>query len=105
MIKAINRHIEDFSCDFTLEFNVKNPPLNPNIQISEEDEVFENETHAFRNNHGEACFDEIMNLPDFDLQITEWNFAGRSGGWFVLECDGDGVSVGSVHPRTVRGAG
>lgn len=96
MRKAINRHIEDFRCGFTLEFDVKNPPLNPDIQISEDNANFENEMYTFHNIHAQACFDEIMNLPDVELQITGWNFAGRSGGWFVLECDGDDdIDLGS----------
>lgn len=79
----INRHIRDFGCDFTLEYNVKN--INGNYLLSEEDMDFEMETGIFVNEYAKECFDEIKKLGYH--WVKDWSFAGRTNGWFVLLCD------------------
>ena len=83
----INRHIRDFRCEFTLEYNVKN--INGEYLLSDDAIGFEIATGTFVNGYAEECFNEIQKLG-YDW-ITDWSFAGRSNGWFVLLCEGKEV--------------
>lgn len=88
-MKAIfNRHLNDFrnSCDFTIEFDVKAPNIPEGI--SEEDMQFEYETGNVTNQYCNALRKEFTNKF-----ISDWSFAGRSNGWFVLLCKGDESQV------------
>jgi hypothetical protein len=88
-MKAIfNRHLSDFGglCDFTIEFNVKSPNIPEGI--SEEHMQFEFETGYFANQYCGALREEFKNKF-----ISDWSFAGRSNGWFVLMCNGSESSV------------
>ena len=77
-----NRHISDFRCDMTLEFDVKH---NSPAEISEADYAFEYETGTFTNEYAQKCFNEI-NKHNYKW-LKDWSFSGRSNGWFVLMCD------------------
>jgi hypothetical protein len=82
MEAIFNRHLKDFfNVDFTIEFNVKNPPI-PNV--SEEAMQYEYETGTVVNRLG----DELFNSLNYKWLI-DWSFAGRSNGWFVLLGKGD----------------
>ena len=87
-MKAVfNQHNESNS-DFTIEFDVKNPTFNG--RISEDILLFESETGAFTNKYGKQCFDLIQEtFTSKKWSITDWGFAGRSNGWYVLECKGN----------------
>ena len=92
-MKAVfNRHKSDFRCGFTIEFDVKLPNL-PLTDAHEELLQSEWESGFLTNYHSEQCFEEIMesNYPF----ITDWSFAGRSNGWWVLVCEGDESQVRS----------
>lgn len=81
MEAIFNRHLKDFNADFTIEFDVKNPPI-PNI--SEEAMQYEYETGTVVNELGDELF-KSLNYK----WLKDWSFAGRSNGWFVLLCKGD----------------
>ena len=90
-----NRHAKDFRGSFTIEFNVKNPVL---PEILEEDLAYEWETGHFTNNHSHECFEKIKKvLRSKRWSIRDWSFAGRSNGWWVLECIGDESAVTQVQ--------
>lgn len=81
MEAIFNRHLKDFTADFTIEFDVKNPSI-PNI--SEELMQYEWETGTVANKLG----DELFNSLNYKW-LSDWSFAGRSNGWFVLIGKGD----------------
>lgn len=81
----INRHARDFRGEFTLEFDVKNPSLPE--EISQEFYEFEAETGIVSCTHAQDCFNEIKRKLKYNW-IKDWSFAGRSGGWFALICEG-----------------
>jgi len=84
-----DKHCEDYDCDFTIEFNVKN--LGGDANLSEEIWQNESENGIFANMYSQKCYDEIMKSK-YDW-ITNWGLAGRSGGWFVLVCSGEKDTV------------
>lgn len=88
----INRHAADFRCDFTIEFEVKNPSLPTDFP----EDVWEHEyrTGSFTNFYGDECEAE-MNKRQRSKRwyIADWSFAGRSNGWFALLCKGDSAAV------------
>jgi len=93
---VFNRHIDDFTSDFTIEFDVKNP--NYPEDITEEIAEYEWEAGNFTNQYAQRCVDEISDAIDNDGEgkdwyISDWSFAGRFNGWFVLICEGDQESV------------
>lgn len=85
MKMEFNRHADEFKCESTIEFCVKNPSLPEGIS----DELWEHEwvTGEFTNEYADRCFKEIMRSGY--RWLTDWSFAGRSNGWFVLMCDVD----------------
>ncbi len=78
-----NRH-RSLGCNFTIEFNVKNPKI-PELDYGLL--LFEYETGEFTNQYADKCFKEIMRSGYGWLQ--DWSFAGRMNGWFALLCGGD----------------
>lgn len=84
MEAVINRHLKDFCCDFTLEFDVRNYS---GTNLSEEAAEHEFETGHFTNLYSDKCFREIMKARY--SWVKDWFFAGRSNGWWVLACTGD----------------
>ncbi len=91
MEAIFNRHLKDFHADFTIEFDVKNPPL---ANISEEAHQYEYETGTVVNELG----DELFNNLNYKW-LKDWSFAGRSNGWFVLLCEGD---ESKIQAKTLR---
>ena len=93
MEAVFNRHAKDFRCDFTIEFDVKFPPG----VLPEEEAEFEFTTGTFTNKYSQRCYNEIMK-SDYSW-IKDWSFAGRSNGWWVLECYGDKskVRTSTIH--------
>ena len=91
-----NRHLSDFRCDFTLEFNVKG--INE-YTLPEDLWNYEWETGAFTNTYGRRCFDEIAKLLKRikSWSADDWSFAGRTNGWFVLLCSGDEEKVTALQ--------
>ena len=90
MEAKFNRHNRDFNCDFTIEFNVKNP----NLSLDESHlELMESEYQYgdLTNSHSADCFEEIMK-SNYSF-IEDWSFAGRSNGWWVLICKGSESQV------------
>jgi hypothetical protein len=87
----INRHLSDFNCDFTIEFEVKGLSAN----ISDIDYEFESETGSFINMYAKQCFEEISKLKY--AWIIDHSFAGRSNGWFVLLCNDKNIN--KVTPK------
>ena len=90
MEATFNRHNRDFNCDFTIEFNVKNP----NLSLDESHlELMESEYQYgdLTNSHSADCFEEIMK-SNYSF-IKDWSFAGRSNGWWVLICKGSESQV------------
>ena len=85
MEMEFNRHADEFKCESTIEFCVKNPRLPAGMP--EEIYQFEYETGEFTNDYADRCFKEIMR-PGYRW-LTDWSFAGRSNGWFVLMCEND----------------
>jgi hypothetical protein len=100
MQAVFNRHSRDFRCSFTIEFDVKLPDLH--LLKEEHIELMEHEySDGFLTNyHAEQCFDEIME-SDYGF-VTDWSFAGRSGGWFVLTCDGEESKVRASSLRRIE---
>ena len=90
----LNKHLSDFRCDFTLEFDVKIYSI---ISISDEDYNYELKTGNFINSYAERCFNEIKNLKY--NWIKDWTFAGRSNGWFVLLCKNK--KTDSIRPTQI----
>lgn len=85
----INKHLNEwgYDCDFTLEFNVKNPPYKGTpTEIHQSILQHESETFAFTKKHCNELFKKHKHLLP---QAIDWSFAGRSSGWFVILCDGD----------------
>lgn len=79
-----NKHLNEFrGFDFTIDFNVKNPK--GTYLLSEDDMNFEQETGMFTNKYAKGCFEAICKLKY--SWIEDWNFAGRSNGWFILLCN------------------
>jgi len=95
-----NRHLEDFQgqCDFTIEFNVKNPDL---TGVPEDIWEFEWQTGSFTGTYGDSCFEEIKKAVGkrTTWEIVDWSFAGRSNGWYALLCRGDEKRV---TPKTIE---
>ena len=90
MEAKFNRHNRDFNCDFTIEFNVKNPNLSldeSHLELMESEYQYGNLT----NSHSADCFEEIMK-SNYSF-IEDWSFAGRSNGWWVLICKGSESQV------------
>ena len=84
-----NTHLNEFrGFDFTIEFNVKNPK--GTYLLSEEDFNYEQETGTFTNFYARLCFEDISKLKY--KWIEDWNFAGRSNGWFILLCNNKDIS-------------
>lgn len=80
MRTEFNRHLNDFNCDFTLEFDVKNPGIPEGIP--EDFLEYEYYTGNFINTYAEALFAELKKKKY--KWVEDWSFAGRSNGWFVL---------------------
>ena len=78
MEAQFNLHSGDFRGN-TIEFDVKNPYI---PDISEELWEIEYLTGTFTNRYGDKLFSELK-YP----WLSDWSFAGRSGGWFVLITD------------------
>lgn len=91
MKRENNRHADEFNCDFTIEFCVKNPNIPDSVD--EDTMRFESETGAFTNRYGKKCFDEITRNGRSYPWIKDWSFAGRMNGWFALICNGDEADV------------
>ena len=90
MEAKFNRHNRDFNCDFTIEFNVKNPTLSldeSHLELMESEYQYGDLT----NSHSADCFEEIMK-SNYSF-IEDWSFAGRSNGWWVLICKGSESQV------------
>ena len=90
MEATFNRHNRDFNCDFTIEFNVKNPDLSldeSHLELMESEYQYGDLT----NSHSADCFEEIMK-SNYSF-IKDWSFAGRSNGWWVLICKGSESQV------------
>lgn len=89
---VINRHVDDFNADFTIEFNVKNPDYR-----GIPDKAAETEAHfgSITNILGQECFDEINeNIREHeDWYIDDWSFTGRMNGWYALLCKGEEEAV------------
>ena len=85
METKFNRHLSDFNCETTMEFDVKNLLYRCDFEISEEEFVYEFETGIVANYCGQKCFDEIMKSKY--NWIINWTYAGRTNGWFVLLCN------------------
>jgi len=85
MEMKFNRHADGFKCESTIEFCVKNPWMPEGV--SNDLLEFEYETGEFTNDYADRCFKEIMRSGY--SWLTDWSFAGRSNGWFVLLCDID----------------
>ena len=93
-MKAVfNRHLNDFNCGFTIEFNVKHSFC----ELEEEVAEYEYATGTFTNRYSDECFCEIMKSKYSWIQ--DWSFAGRLNGWWVLECNGeyDKIPQRSIH--------
>jgi len=90
MKAEFNRHLRDFKCDFTIEFNVKNPPI-PNIPFQSAQHEYETGTVA------NALGDKLFKKLNYKW-LEDWSFAGRSNGWFVLLCRGE---ESRVRERTI----
>jgi hypothetical protein len=99
MEAVFNRHKRDFHCDFTIEFDVKFPTL-PLTEAHEELLQYEWEDGFYTNYHSEQCFEKIME-SDYPF-ITDWSFAGRSNGWWVLVCEGDESKVRASSLRRIE---
>jgi len=79
MEAMFNLHSRDFKGN-TIEFDVKNPTFPSGI--SEEIWDWEYQTGTFTNQYGDKLLSELNYH-----WISDWSFAGRSGGWFVLITD------------------
>lgn len=90
----INLH-SSYKWDFTIEYCVKNILNNPNIFLDEDQFEYEFETGNFSYYYASNCADEIFSTikPKHNWVFRNWGFDGRSGGWFVLYCDGDSSQV------------
>lgn len=93
MLSNINRHARDFRCDFTIEFDVKNPSV-PDC-VSEEDREHEMQTGDFTNAYCDEAFRKMLGAAPKSRrwEIEDWSFAGRSNGWFALMCRGEVSAV------------
>ncbi len=96
MLIEFNRNKSSFNCDFTIEFNVKNPTVK---NIPEDLWQHEYETGQFTNKYGDKCFAEIRKvIKSKKWYVKDWSFAGRSNGWFVLLCNES--APGHLEPVT-----
>jgi hypothetical protein len=85
MEAIFNRHANVSGYKFTIEFEVKNPNLEG---VSEDLHQYEWETGTFTNQYGQKLFEEFNNKF-----LEDWGLDGRSGGWFVLICNGNQEQV------------
>lgn len=90
----IDRHIEDFQEDFTIEFEVKFP----HIPAGFPEDIWEYEytTGSFTNLYAQKAFLEISRSGY--RWLDDWSFAGRSNGWYALLCKGSSTEV---QPRSI----
>ena len=90
MEAEFNRHVKDFNCSFTIEFNVKNPTIpltDKHLEFMESEWMYGDLTNSYSTD----CFEEIME-SNYSF-IEDWSFAGRSNGWWVLICEGSESQV------------
>ena len=104
MEASFNVHRRDFYSireDFTIEFNVKNPP---NLHdLSETDLEFEYMTGHFTNHWAGECFLQIAKICRAKRwTLRDWSFAGRSNGWFALLCTGDSSAVTDLQIERIE---
>jgi len=85
MEAVFNRHRRDYRCDLTIEFDVKGPNIDYEL-LSKRFCESENETAFLRNKIATELFSKLNKRYPW---IKAWSFGGRSGGWFVLECNGN----------------
>lgn len=84
---VFNRHLRDYKCDFTIEFNVKNPNFDG---LPDDIYEYELETYAFTERYSKKLFNEIISkFKSSRIKIKNYGLGGRSGGWFILICDGE----------------
>lgn len=98
---VLDRHLDDFNTDFTIEFNVKNPDWRGiHDKAAETESMF----GSFTNKLAEECYDEICQTikEDDNWYIDGWSFAGRSAGWFALLCKGDSEFVSEDDLNTIE---
>ena len=91
MKTEFNRHKKDFRCDFTIEFEVKNPKIPE--RISEKLYQWEWETGEFTNLYAQECFEQLQTIAPKVWKMSHWSFAGRSDGWFAVLCEGEQEDV------------
>ena len=87
---TFNNHVKDFK-DYTIEFDVKNPKFS--TEIPEQIKTFEEDWNLFINEYATKCFKEI-NKSNYSW-LTDWSFAGRSDGWFVLIVSDNPIGIHS----------
>ena len=86
----INRHSpNEWKADFLIEFEVKFPSIPADFP----EDLWEAEytTGSFTNSYADRCYQEICRGGY--SWLTDWSFAGRSNGWFVLLCSGEPEKV------------
>lgn len=85
-----NKHLGDFQgtgTDFTIEWNVKDPNFD---DIPKDIAEYEVETGAFVNKYSDEMFKKMKKkIKTKQWSISDWSFAGRMSGWWVLLCEGN----------------
>jgi hypothetical protein len=96
---VFNRHQSDFSCDFTIEFNVKDMKNSLHEAVMN----YEWNTGEFANQYGERLFKELKSkVKSKRWSFDDWGFAGRNNGWFALLCIGSSEFVTETQKSKIE---
>lgn len=93
MEAIFNRHKTYINDGFTIEFNVKNPQIDPEL-MDELSNIPQGVIDIFNYNYGTKCFNNIKTVcKSKKWTLHDWDFTGRMGGWFTLHCTGNKDNV------------